>query len=316
MGFVYLPGMFLYALFTGKLWSILSSRSFYIIVLAICSVVVSYYLLREHLQPGYLDYVLGGELWQRYSNTSELYDFQERDPFYYLKQLINRHFQVMIYLVPIFMVSTFFLKDRRIRSFSVLCTLTAMVFFIVISNGTRNEWYDAPLLPLLSLIIGIGMYQVLQRLKQIWPWSARHQEWVTAVVLSLLIFSVPYSRTMQHEVLHPYIDQESSLYGDFMERLSAKYPKMKAYFLYSVCTSSSAHFYLKVYNEKRGYQIRNCTPCEDIADCQHDQAQPGDSVAVCNHRFHAQLVEKFHVDTLYTEGSCYLIRLNSPSAAH
>jgi 4-amino-4-deoxy-L-arabinose transferase-like glycosyltransferase len=85
-GILPLPGILLYTAYQKKMGKLLFSSRFYISLILFSGVVLGYYFLREHYNPGYITAVLNNELGGRYLEVNE----NNRGPFwYYIYNLIN-----------------------------------------------------------------------------------------------------------------------------------------------------------------------------------------------------------------------------------
>ncbi len=160
---MFAPAVLLYFIYSKSVLSILKSKHFYIATIGAIMVIVGYYLLRESRQPGYLSLVWNDELFPRYLNTSKNLNYQDSDAFYYVNHLTKNLFSYWVLLVPLAAIPLF-LKKCRSQGL-VLSFLAFATFLVVISNGTSNFWYLAPVLPLLSVFIGIGLFSFVNLTK-------------------------------------------------------------------------------------------------------------------------------------------------------
>lgn len=153
-----LPGLFLMTLIYGEHRKIFMNRCFYLCVLAFLLICGSYYLLREHMQPGYLSIVWNEELFPRYLNTNER--FYIGSFFFYIKNLVLSRYTYWLYFLVAAIVILLWQSRKQKRSLSVYLMVNSLVFLLVISAGSKNIWYDGPLYPLMAVIIALLLVQM------------------------------------------------------------------------------------------------------------------------------------------------------------
>src|SRR5205814_1663873 len=112
--------------------------------------------------PGFLKAVWENELGGRYMNTLE----NHNEPFwFYWNNFIDNRYIPWIYLLPASMIISLFNNSKRIRDFAAYLSLCTIIFFLTISLGkTKLFWYDAPMYPMMALIIGIGIATLYENL--------------------------------------------------------------------------------------------------------------------------------------------------------
>lgn len=156
----FIPGFILYAALTKKLKYILHHGQLYWNMLFYLLIISGYYLYRELNAPGYLSAVWDNELLPRYSNNAVNHSYYHlKSYFYYINNLWERRLVPWIYLLPFFILTLFFTKDETLRSIFRYLLLICVSYLVIISFGTKNLWYDAPLYPAFALIIAMGIYQ-------------------------------------------------------------------------------------------------------------------------------------------------------------
>src|SRR5262249_5526799 len=97
-GLLLLPGLFIYSLYKRKLKSLLLSPHFYFSAIIFLIFTLSYYLLREFYNPGYLKAVAENELTGRYMNL--VLGGTEHPFTYYFHNMISYRFVPWLYLLP------------------------------------------------------------------------------------------------------------------------------------------------------------------------------------------------------------------------
>jgi len=153
------PGIFFYLLFDKKIKTILSSKHFYIAFVFALLPVVSYYILREQAQPGYLEAVWHGELFPRFFNTSKNFTFAEHYYGFYLDQIKKYRFVHWVWALVLIPIAPIVL--RKAPKEWMLWVVNALVFLLVISKGTKNDWYLAPAIPMMAGAIAISSFLII-----------------------------------------------------------------------------------------------------------------------------------------------------------
>ena len=156
------PAVLLYIISSGKIKQLFTTREFYVGLAVFVLFVPGYYLLREHYNPGYLDAVWRNDLGGRYLQTLE----NHHEPWYfYFVRLIERDHAWFVFSMAA--ISCIFLsRDKTIQSLTAYISLAAFSFLVVISaSGTKLDWYNLPMYPLLALLAAIFVYELFAWLK-------------------------------------------------------------------------------------------------------------------------------------------------------
>jgi 4-amino-4-deoxy-L-arabinose transferase-like glycosyltransferase len=192
---LFMPALLIYTICRQKISDVLGNSHFYIGIISSITVVLIYYLIREKLTPGYLQAVCENELGGRYLKTLE--NHKHSFSFYY-DNLRQFQFEKWFWTLP----SCFFLgllnKDERIKKITLYCGLCAMVYFLIISSAqTKLQWYDMPLYPLMTLIIGVGFNIVFNFI--IFLISEFRKKWLMIIPFAIIViaFVDPYKNISQ-----------------------------------------------------------------------------------------------------------------------
>ncbi len=147
------PGLLIITFILKSQRRIFSNKWFYLCLVAAILVTAGYYLWREHLQPGYLKAVWNEELFPRYFNTNKKFDYVSF--LYYGRMFFTERYSYWIYFLIVAIGFLHFIPERQQKRLGIFLFITALSYFLVISAGTKNLWYDALLYPLLSTLIAI-----------------------------------------------------------------------------------------------------------------------------------------------------------------
>lgn len=190
-GFMPLLGLALAALAQGRLLTTLRKPLLYVVALASAICCFGYYALREYLAPGYLDQVFFSE-YSRF--TENIMPWHEKPFWFYLDNMWSQaYFMPYLVFLPLALLLAFWQKDR-LRDAAILLALFCLSYFLLISYPTvKLNYYDAPLYPFLSLVIGIGVVRI-------WTWGEgrfSRLKWHNGYfsLLLLLLFFFPLKNT-------------------------------------------------------------------------------------------------------------------------
>jgi len=153
--FLPLPGLFFAALAQRKLGGILKKPFLYGVMAAVLAFCAGYYVLRENLAAGYWQKVFSSEFMRL---THDVMPWHSHPFHYYIYNMtVNHHYTPYIYLVPVAVIFGF-LQRKPIREFTAMCSVFCLAYLLLISIPiVKLNYYDAPLYPFLSLIVGVGM---------------------------------------------------------------------------------------------------------------------------------------------------------------
>ena len=187
-GLTLIPGLFLFAIISGKLKDIFKTKALYFGVLFFVSIITAYYLLRNHYNPGYLNAVLNDDLFMLSSSTT---DHNETWNFYFRELIYGHRFNFWIWFLPLGIFSLYFQKDPVIRRINLYAIIISVTFLLVISIPKyKCSWYVLPAYPWLAMITGIGIYTFLELL----IYRIRIVQWKQHVFLLgiILLLFYPY----------------------------------------------------------------------------------------------------------------------------
>jgi 4-amino-4-deoxy-L-arabinose transferase-like glycosyltransferase len=195
-GLLICPGMLAFVLWRKKFLDLLKGKELYIGVAAFLLFVGGYYLLREHQQPGYIQLVLDNEIFGRYNNVIETH---AGDHFTYYREMTKWAFVPWAFFVVPALIGGLLFSDKRQRNLIFLFGGTALFVLLILScSKTKLFWYSLPMYPLLSVSIGIFLYQIVLLFRPA-PLSERVEIKAFAPFLLILaFFIIPYQKIVLH----------------------------------------------------------------------------------------------------------------------
>jgi 4-amino-4-deoxy-L-arabinose transferase-like glycosyltransferase len=201
---IFLPGITLYY-FLRKRLNLFFSKSFLKGCAITFIIIGSYYITREIMNHGYLAAVWDNEMGGRYFNGLEE---NTEGPLYYISR-VGYLFPYWIFILPAAVISGFVSKDKRVRELTIYNFIVTTFYFLVITfSKTKLYWYTVPLFPLLSLHIGICLYQLYDFLKQL----SFIKRYPTVALIMVCIFLIyPYEKIIK-KVYHPQEYEWDTMY--------------------------------------------------------------------------------------------------------
>lgn len=198
-GLMMMPALLIYSLITRKLLRVLRDKNFWLTLLVMVLVVATYYLGREHFNPGYLKAVWAEEFFGRYQKDigSGGANF-----WYFWKLMASFRFQKWIYFVPVSILGYFLSKEKMIKNWILLTYLATVSYFVIISGSqTKQYWYDAQLYPFASLLVASLIVMILGKIH----WIVR---WIPIIIL--MFYMQRYIRTNLAFIHRPDLDKDNS----------------------------------------------------------------------------------------------------------
>lgn len=201
----FLPSSFVFLFLYKKHQLIFINRYFWIGMSFSIFAILSWYLGREYVDPGYLKAVWNYEI-GRYHSFIEP---ENPEWSYYWKMLVRIQLQ---YWVFGFLPAAYFLikKLGNYRNkFIHYVLIQALAFLCIFSFSlVKLLWYDPPILPLCAVIIGYGISETIKSLSTVFPFRQN----IAIGILLALFFSVFYIQLFNRSFSRFYMES----YGDFI----------------------------------------------------------------------------------------------------
>jgi 4-amino-4-deoxy-L-arabinose transferase-like glycosyltransferase len=190
-GLLLTPALFLYTILDKKLVLVLKNKTFYIGTLFFGIIILGYYFLRNYLSPGYLEAVYMNELGGRFNNSLES---NKRDLWFYFENLKRFRFKEYLYFLPLGIIVGLIDKKKEVRRLTILLSLTCITFLAIITIAqTKLEWYDMPLYPFFSILVGIVIFKVFQIISKIQFLKAFKLNVILSYIFLIAILYNPYT---------------------------------------------------------------------------------------------------------------------------
>ncbi len=251
IGLMFLPGLFVYLIYSRKLLFILRGCNIYWAIFGLFLSIFAYYFIAEWTHPNYLKAVWQMELLPRFQNIEGKYIKPEK--WHYLKILTNEHRFPFWFLLPFCLFFTTKSKNNDLKDFVKLPVSIALVFSLIMSHGIWYDWYDAPLYPLWALIFGCGMSEIFKRIHLNLLTNEKKQlAMIISLFLSICIYSKPYYNVTKRIYENFTIQKPNEQYGEFIQKRLKSGQKCDFSILYSNVDAYDApmQFYQKVLRNK------------------------------------------------------------------
>lgn len=314
--FFFAPAMVLYALSSTENRKVFTNPKVYIVAISALLGILSYYLLRENLHPGYLSIVWENELGGRYLTAKEGHGWG----FGYYFRLVHKYdlFFPWQYLIPLGF--GLLLQDKKTRPFGQFLLILNIVFLLVVSNSaTKLRWYVLPVIPLLSIVVGSALERLHQGLlllvRQVKTESTARYFRLSTIMLSaffvVAVFLFPYVNVIKKVTSLEFSgpEREKQIYRDFFRQL----PPEQTFT--AIVPSYNGHFsfYQKLFNEK-GHQISALYLRQPEPDVQAN-AQAiaplaiGTTIVFCETKARTYINQRYDYEVLHSWDSCQLMRI-------
>ena len=305
-GLLGVPGLLVYATMRHKLWWLLRQPKVYVAAGAWLLLVGGYYWARESVDPGYWAAVQNNDLGGRFLTALD----NHSEPWYfYLLNIQQSFFTPWLWAIgPALLVA--FLQPEGVakRAAGLLIAFVVGWLAIISTAQSKLDWYDAPIYPALSLLIGIGLSIFSQELLQAHlPRLGRAGRWLVVAFAFASVFYGPY-----YAIAHQIIGERHSDYGQgpdghlgqYVTKLAHEQPQVTKLTLLTHGQENSVLWYYKVEFEQTAGRSLNF-----ISGEQARYLQPGTIVTTCDPAYRAPLDSAFQVVELHQDGQCQTLLL-------
>jgi 4-amino-4-deoxy-L-arabinose transferase-like glycosyltransferase len=327
-GLLGVPSLALYLLLEKKLWDTVRRPAFWAAVAVALVGPVLYYALREQALPGYLAAVWNNEVGGRYAHDllNEVQPGCTADPetnsaiqsalptLFYIYNLLGYQCRLWAPFLPLAGLLLIAPPSASRRLGSLLGMFLAGWLLVITLAKTKHEWYVAPMLPALALLLALGLGEVYIR-GQAWLPVAVQRTWWSPLLggaLAVALLAIPYGRAFYWVLAER---QSVMVWGD--ARAYSTYVrdyqpvKTPAHILayYPDCYAGSLQFYQETLVD-RGLLLTVCSPTELPT-----ALTPGAQVLVCHPGLRERLLQRYAVRLVNQREACTLYEVTGPATA-
>ena len=298
-GALFMPGMLLYAVYKKKLPWLLRQRALWTSVVAVLLVCGGWVAFMEWQRPGFAERVVFYEMLNRYRTVIE----EHQAPWnFYLLNLWNGYFQPWLWLLPVPVAMLFSKTKKRWKDLIVLLLLCAGFHLLVVSSSqTKVPHYEVVLYPLLAMLAGIGLWQLIATIKNNWNNDTQRPVMAgLALAVMVFLFAKPYAAVIG-KVYEPKLTRDDYKYGYLFREIEARHADLKRFKLLAPVFEAQAVYYAGLFNRKKGYEIE----LEDFPK----RVEVGDTIMVCNRDYIDFLFKNFRLQGLASYEQCFVARV-------
>jgi 4-amino-4-deoxy-L-arabinose transferase-like glycosyltransferase len=167
----FLPGILIFIISENQFKKYFSNyKTYFSILLAIIPILI-YYFVREHQSSGYLKAVWEMEGPYRGINgdgDTGIIGFTVWDKLnYHIGKMFDLDFKPWFYLLPISVLTYLNTNNTNQGKAFKLFSISAFIFLMIVTfANTKKEWYEAPVYPILAIVIGFGIEKIYYESKK------------------------------------------------------------------------------------------------------------------------------------------------------
>lgn len=304
-GLFWLPPFVFYVAWRGRLFWLLQRREVYVAMATIVVVIAGYYAAREHYNPGYWQAVSDNELGGRLLGTLD----NHLHPWYWFAQnLYEKKFAPWLFVLPfgLFMLGL----QPRDTPHHKLAWLAAMIILfhitIISTAKTKLTWYDAPVFPLASLVVGLGLGRAAEILLQ-QPLTSWKRSWLL-ILFTLALFFYPIRQIMtklDHIYSFRFVDINTQ-HGFQIKALRKRVPQATTYTVFSNQNyEPTMTFYAMGARRDYGHDVAIKYASEGST------LHVGELVLVCGDGDRSFVQDRFKTITVLRENTCAALYLQA-----
>lgn len=303
-GLLGIPGLLLYALAQRKLRWLLRQPRLYAVGALSAAIIVGYYAGREVLDPGYWQAVKYNDLSGRFlenQGDSDRWD-------YYLQNMQKTTLASWLWVIAPAVLLSLTRTTGVVRRGAVLLLLFAGGWLVVVSASvSRHDWYDAPLYPALTLLMGLGLSIFYQDIMQLYlPRLSRWQGMALQLTVVVGVFFFPYQAIMNQLIAerHSGFNIGSDGYlGRYLTKVVHEQPQLTELTVVGEDHYNAALFYYQLVYATQGVKTIN------TSGTRASSLPTGTIAVVCDPVFRARLDSAFHTVQLHEEEPCQTLLL-------
>lgn len=289
------PGLFLTILSFGYFGKIVHSKQFFFVSILYVSLIAVYYVAVSKTVPGYFKNVWHSEVERFYSNIMPWHNH----PWYFYFQNLRERFWFWVFLIIPSLLFPAITKDSFRKKLFLAAAMYCLSFLLVITiPPVKLEFYDAPVYPILSLLMGLVLSEAYTFIKR----KTRNIFSYAFLLFLIGLYSILFARIVKMNAHPMLLPQEVE--GSFVKEV---FKNLKPYNSKVLMTVEHPEHYdqLHFYRKKYAYQFKsNITIVASVKNL-----LVNDTVFVCQPQNKDSVLQLYEVDTLRSEGNCWLLKI-------
>jgi 4-amino-4-deoxy-L-arabinose transferase-like glycosyltransferase len=303
-GLLGMPSLGLYLLLRGQLGAVLRRPAFWLVGAGAALVPALYYLLREWALPGYWAAVWANEVGGRYADNMSAVP---RPWSYHLYNLGPQTWPWGL-LLPLTSLLAVGPASTSRRLGGLLILFLGNWLLVISLAKTKLEWYPAPMLPPLALLLALSLGATYEWGRSCW-WG-RGRPALLGGALAVSLVALPYGHTVRRIALDgsgEYGWGGLSSYNSYLSYYHAPQRPAQLLVYYPISYYGGLQFDQDV-QARRGLTITHCS-----TDSLPAGLAPGSRVLVCLPHLRARLRQRYAVRLLDQREICTLYEVQGPA---
>lgn len=306
--FFFVPGLALFALYTGMVVALFKNRWLYLGALFFLLFMGSYYAVRLYLTPEFLHNMNLNELGGRFLSALE----DNNRPFYhYLANMAKWRYEYWLGFLLIALSLGLSSRQQHIRQYTVFGLFTTASFLLIISlSKTKLFWYDLPVYPFFSIQIGVLLFTAWQNLQLLL--LQRQPKWAQSAIafgLLAICFTTPLKRIYIHNKgsreSWPWdVDHEIRQQGKFLQQAIRTNKNLDGYVFYYKGHNTHLNFYIKIL-QARNMQVKLARDTSELLQ--------GRYLVINQPELLETLAGKYALEPETTEAGCSVFKMANPN---
>jgi 4-amino-4-deoxy-L-arabinose transferase-like glycosyltransferase len=326
-GVLGVPSLFLYLLLEKKVWFTMRQKAFWVALTVALLGPILYYLLREQALPGYLAAVWDNEVGGRYAHDllNQVQPGCVADPevhealqpnlptLFYVYNLLGYQCRLWAPLLPLAGLLVLSPPSASRRLGALLSVFITGWLLVITLSKTKHDWYAAPIMPALALLLALGLEDIYTR-GQSWLPAAICRAWWRPMLggaLAVTLLAIPYGRSIYWLLLERQgimVWGGAQSYSTYVRDYQPKKIPTHISVYYPDCYAGSLQFYQKTLADK-GLLLHIYGPMElPIAMIS------GTQVLVCHPILRKRLLHRYAVRLVNQRENCTLYEVTGPAA--
>lgn len=298
-GFFFLPSLLLISLLFGN-HSIYKHKILYVNAFISLTICMGYYVIRELLLPGYLEIVINFEIF-RIKDVVASWQVHPID--FYILNIVKK-FSPFYYVLPytIFIPFLFKYKSNEFKISIYLLILSVGYLVLISYPPVKLEWYDAPMYPLMAILIGLITDKLIKLLSKIVKSNFSIKLRYALILITLLaIFIYPY-RKIFDSFKSPENIYVMEMDGAYLKYLKTNFPEINKLKVFKIEKHIRHYdqvlFYKKAYEKQNDYEI-NISSDSSFNNGDYVLAVKNELKSIINNNYSVQEINKWKSGTLY-----------------
>lgn len=297
IGLVSLVGLAVFTLITPNGRKLILNSKFWLTIAIVIAISASYYIVREYIDPGYLEGVWKYEIYAAKKHPDWAVHKHPEFSFYFL-HLATKGFSPFLFLLPISLIAFIFTSDKTIKSLIAFSFWGSTLFVLLMSlSQTKNPWYISTVYPFLIVLTGSGVYGFYFIIKALIP-HRFNTLYSTLFVISLLLLCVNPTIAIYKQNQAPQEVYNLHYEGRFIRHCKETTPEIKDFEVVITYNMRHAKFFAKKYKYENGSNIILRKGVSDTLI--------GKTVAICNKKSLLAFHQKYKSERILNDEYCEL----------